>query len=211
MAPSLRCTQVSLSDPEVDSVKQFVERMLHKQNQLGSRDFVRNDLSMKRIGHNFVGKLGEVAAAKLLGGHVDFRVWTTGTRGIDQFEPDITSGMRSNRYHVKCCHTNHTVHKRSGVVPGPKASWTADAKDPLTSKPFPHDILVFMFASEDTPHQVLALGWVYAKEVTHLWRPCRSDHMRHKCALYYTDAQDVMRPMEDMVFGEQNRERSSSL
>jgi hypothetical protein len=181
--------QVVLNDNDFAVINGFCQAIQQKQNKYGSRDFHNNDTGIRRFGNNFIGKIGEYAATKIVGGEIDLNVWNTGSRGIEQFEADIINTEEhpivpkfvNNKLHVKTCNDKHIINMR----PGFKASWTADRNDPLVTKPQKDDIVIFMFAGSSG--KTYALGWAYATQIQRLWKNCVSEHMKHKVAVYFTD------------------------
>lgn len=180
---------VSLSRGDHAQVKSFCEKICVKQSTPYSRDFKNNDQGPRRHGNNLVGKYGEVGAAKIIGGEVDFKVWSTGSRGHDQFETDIMApthrSFKGYNVHVKTCHAKYGIRKGDRLFPDSSASWTIDASDPVFRDPSPRDIIVLMFATDDG--RVWGLGWVKASLLYHMWRPCKSVFLSHKRAVYYAD------------------------
>lgn len=137
---------------------------------------MRGDVK-NRFNQNLIGKLGELGAAKLIGGKIDMRIWETGSRGADQFEGDVVGARglyRDYNIHVKTCH----LRLRN------MASWTVDANDPLM-KGYENDIIILMMADEEG--RVKGVGRVMARDVASLWKRCVSNHMQHKRAIYAED------------------------
>jgi hypothetical protein len=182
---NLRCRRIFLTKDDILAVENFCQQIQDKQNKQGSRDVRRNDVGDHRILNGMIGKLGEVGASKLFGGTVDFRVWDTGRRGLDQFEPDLQNPKSPYRFHVKTCHIKHTVREENNTYPLPTASWTVDQSDPVMTRPHKDDILVLMFASNKG--SVHSLGWLKATEMKELWKPCVTATLSHKRALYIGD------------------------
>lgn len=173
-------------------VHNYTKRIMDKESKTGSRDQLRGD-TVGRIDNNLVGKYGEVGAAAVLGGHIKFDVWKTGSRGI-AFDPDVVcnSGrFASCNVHVKTCHLKHGKMSGMYVYPCDTASWTVDVGDPIYVDPSSNDIVVFMFA--DQYGKVYALGWVYAYQLFYMWRACVSKHMLHKRAVYWPDIQHIVK------------------
>lgn len=192
--------RVSLDSAEYAEILEFCKKIQEKQNKVGSRDFHNNDTGSNRLYNGMVGKVGECAATKLVGGIIDLNVWDTGTRGIDQFEADIIgtddkpllAPFDGMNIHVKTCALKHAKMDVDGeIVPEQSASWTIDIKDPLMKNPSDKDILVLMFA-EEFKGKAFALGWVKAKDVVTWWRRCLSAHMGHKRAIYYPDIKQLI-------------------
>jgi hypothetical protein len=182
---NLLCRRIFLTKEDFLTVETFCQKIQDKQSQQGSRDIQRNDVGHYRILNGMIGKLGEVGASKLFGGTVDFRVWDTGRRGLDQFEPDLQNPKSPYRFHVKTCHIKHTVREGTNTYPLLTASWTIDQSDPVLHCPKKDDILVLMFASNKG--SVHSLGYVKAIEVKDLWKPCVTATLSHKRALYIGD------------------------
>ena len=181
----LACRRIFLTKEELTNVETFCQRIQDKQNKDGSRDNRRNDTGEFRIMNGMIGKLGEVGASKLFGGAVDFRVWGTGVRGLDQFEPDLAKTQSPYRFHVKTCHIKHTERRGNAFYPLPTASWTVDVSDPVMRNPQKSDILVLMFASNGG--SVSYLGYVYAVDMKGFWKPCLAETLSHKRAIYIPD------------------------
>lgn len=179
------CRRVNVSRDDINKVQSFCQAIQQKQDRYGSRDRSRGDTGRHRFLNGFIGKIGEVGAAKIFGGKVDFRVWATGQRGIDQFEPDIETTSTSYNLHVKTCHMKHTMRSQRGVVPTETASWTIDVSDPLMKNPSDHDRIILMFASDHG--DVHYLGWIDAKAALPFWKPCLSPTLSHKRAIYIHD------------------------
>lgn len=179
------CLKVNLNKKDIRDVLKFSDEMNIKQKRNGSRDKIRNDIGRNRIMNGIVGKLGEVGAAKLFGGSVDFRVWETGSRGSEQFEPDLNNTTSKYSFHVKTCNLKYTIRKGCNVTPLRSASWTMDKSDPLINRSTEYDIIILMFAS--TEGLVGCLGYCKAVDLRRLWRPCISRKMLHKKAVYYPD------------------------
>lgn len=181
----IACRRIVLGRDEMNRVESFCKKIQHKQSLKGSRDMQRNDVGKHRIINGLIGKLGEVGAAKCFGGVVDFRVWKTGARGLDQFEPDLALNEGAHRFHVKTCHMKHTQRTPKGVFPKTTASWTIDENDPMMTHPDKQDIIILMFASDEG--SVCYLGWVHATHMQGFWRPCLSQALSHKRAVYIRD------------------------
>jgi hypothetical protein len=187
------CSQVLLSEQDVWRVKDYSYRIRIKQSERWSRDSRRGDNGPRRQTQCELGKLGEVGASRVIGGVVDFRVWRTGCRGKDQFEPDIVHHpwMQGCRIHVKTCNAFHGNLFDGRLYPTGYASWTVDVNDPLLTHPRSDDIIILMMGRPDDA-VVYAIGWVYASQVTSLWENCVSAHMSHKKALYWHSVKDVL-------------------
>lgn len=184
---------IAISHSEYNQVLRYSRALQQKQACRNSRDQQRQDLGPFRFHQYVVGKLGEVGAAKLVKGTVDFDIWPSG-RGADQFEPDIQSpqaGFEGFQLHVKTCNLQHGRLIGNTFKPSATSSWTIDVNDPVFKAPTRKDILMLMFASESGA--VYSLGWVYAAQAHPLWRPCRSPHMQHKRALYLADVQNILK------------------
>lgn len=185
---------ISINSSELATVTGFCEAIQRKQSKPGSRDEHNNDKGQRRFGNNFIGKIGEYAATKIVGGVIDMRVWNTGSRGADQFEADIMESevnpiitpFKGYKLHVKTCNSKHIFKGQ----PGNTASWTADRHDPLVVSPKRDDIIIFMFA--DNSGICHAVGWVYAQEVQRYWKACVSEHMKHKVAMYFKDMKHLI-------------------
>jgi hypothetical protein len=184
---------INISHTDYQKVLKYSREILVKQQQKNSRDQQRNDTGNYRFQQCVVGKLGEVGAAKLVKGTVDFNVWTSG-RGASQFEPDIQNpqaGFQDFQIHVKTCNLQHGRQVGRKFLPSPSSSWTIDINDPVYRRPSPTDILMLMFASDSGI--VYVYGWVYAAQVQALWRACRSPHMAHKRALYLSEVTPLVK------------------
>lgn len=179
------CRRINVTRDDITRVQNFCQAIQQKQDRYGSRDRSRGDTGKHRFLNGFVGKIGEVGAAKIFGGTVDFRVWATGQRGLDQFEPDIASSSSTYNLHVKTCHMKHTKRSPRGVVPTATASWTIDVSDPLMKNPADRDRIILMFASDYGDVQYL--GWIDAKQALPFWKPCLSSTLSHKRAIYMND------------------------
>jgi hypothetical protein len=182
-------TRIEITPEEYAKVEEFCTQIAAKQAGRNSRDAMRGDTGAARITQGVIGKLGEVAVAKLIGGDVDFRVWQTGSRGLDQFEPDISNPTHKlfagKHVHVKTCNAKYT---RS-------PSWTIDVADPVRTHPTLEDILVFALAGESSL-TVDIVGWTPASNIVSLWKPCISSSMSHKRAVYTPDISGHLRPIE---------------
>jgi hypothetical protein len=180
---------VWVSHCEMVEVKGFCDKIMAKQAKPGSRDYINKDMGKNRITNNMIGKFGEVGAAKVTKGVVDFKVWSSGSRGKDQFEPDITGAMdhmfKGFNIHVKTCNAKHGSMRAGRLYPDVSASWTVDVNDPVFRRPCNNDIIVLMFASDKG--RVFVLGWIKATVAMRLWRPCKSVFMSHKKAIYFSD------------------------
>lgn len=179
--------RVWITPDEYAKVEAFCSQIAAKQASRNSRDRIRGDTGPARLTQGIIGKLGEVAVANIAGGTVDFRVWETGTRGLDQFEPDILDPTQppfvGNRVHVKTCNAKYA---RS-------PSWTIDVADPVRTRPDPADVLVFALAGETLSVDIE--GWIPASELVTLWKPCISASMSHKRAVYTADIARLLRPI----------------
>lgn len=174
---------VSLTDAEMRKVYDFVGKMRDKQEKRGSRDFLNNDTGGLRLGDNIIGKVGEFSATKVVGGDVDWRIWETGSRGADQFEPDITGHLYGNKkFHVKTCHSKHPLSR---------TSWTIDRKDPIIETPGSEDWFMLMVANDEG--QSAFIGFVKADSAKPYWKNCISSHMAHKRAIYYDDIKGLIK------------------
>lgn len=192
---SIFAYRVQVSDKDYARVASYSRAINQKQAQKNSRDQQRGDVGNARFTHCMIGKLGEVGAAKLTGGQVDFEIWQSGSRGRDQFEPDITKAhdfFKDLKLHVKTCNFNNATVFSNKLVPSSRNSWTVDVADPIYSRPGSKDVIVLMFA--DDRGRVYGLGWVWAAYVQNLWKPCFSAHMRHKRAIYFSDIQSILHP-----------------
>lgn len=188
-------TSISITKTELAKVDAFCRQIQIKQSHRGSRDLKHHDTGKGRLLNNLVGKLGEVGAAKVVGGEVDFHIWATGAKGRDHFDPDIinptTSYFRGKDIHVKTCHSKYGTINKDKIYPSARSSWTVDARDPILVQPSNRDILVLMFADEQG--NVFSYAWVEAEKVQPFWRPCMSAFMAHKRALYLQDIKDMLR------------------
>ena len=193
MKPTFAC-RVTISDRDYARVASYSHAIHQKQALKNSRDQQRGDTGSARFTHCLIGKLGEVGAAKLTGGEVDFSIWQSGSRGRDQFEPDITfpkeAFFKDLKLHVKTCNFNNTSVYNNKLIPSGRSSWTVDIADPIYSRPGSKDVIVLMFA--DDRGRVYGLGWVWAAYVQRLWKPCFAAHMKHKRAIYYSDIQSML-------------------
>lgn len=185
---------IELLPEEVARVHEFVGQLATKQAQRGSRDRYHRDTGEHRFGQNVIGKLGEVAATHVVGGDVDFTVWVAGSRGIDQFEPDIVTTKTRPKHrrfahfvvHVKTTHLKY-------INDPTRISWTIDRTDPLLDGGDGSEIIVLMFAEESG--RAAAFGWVFACDVAELWKP--TINLPHKLAIYYLDLLDVVQRFEN--------------
>jgi len=182
-----RSMEVQLSKEELAQVIDFAQKIRQKQSKPGSRDHVNDDMTDKRLENEIVGKVGEYAVAKLIGGTIDLRIWESGTRGISQFEPDISDATRPDfvgqAIHVKTCNWKY--------LNAPQRSWTVDKNDPIIQKPKPTDIIFLAFASANG--RSLIHGHVLATRALPYWKPCVSTFMAHKRAIYYNDIKALIR------------------
>lgn len=187
---------VYLNDDEMNVIRNFCYKITEKENQRGSRDRRRNDTGPDRALHGLTGKIGEYAATRVYGGVVDFTVWETGTRGLDQFEPDIIDDptspiiqeMAGKRLHVKTCSAKYLAPDTTTIRPARTASWTIDRQDPLVTSPSDDDVFVLAFAS--TLSRAYVYGHVPATAVKPFWKPCIA--LRHKVAIYYPDIRHLI-------------------
>jgi len=177
--------EVQLTPEELEQVITFAKQIRQKQSKEGSRDTRNEDFGDKRLENEIIGKVGEVAVANYVKGQVDFRVWPTGTRGYSQFEPDISNATKEEfkgfHIHVKTCHWKY--------IRGNK-SWTVDKNDPIILRPKPTDLIFLVFALPEGKARID--GYVRATDVQGLWKPCFSEFMRHKLAIYYEDIQRLI-------------------
>lgn len=182
-------TRVPVWRKDVERVHSFTQAIQIKQNRSGSRDQIRGDVGQHRINNCLIGKFGEVGAANVVGGSVDFEVWGTGRRGADQFEPDIRQPkqqqLMGKHVHVKTCGLKHGMVKTDKFYPSNSSSWTVDVNDPVFRQPSSQDVIVLMFANERG--DVYSFGWVAAMDVVRMWKPCFSRNMAHKRAIYVGD------------------------
>ena len=179
--------EVQLSKEELDQVIEFARKIRQKQSKPGSRDHMNEDLTDKRLENEIIGKVGEYAVAKLVGGTIDLRIWESGTRGYSQFEPDISDATHTDfvgkSIHVKTCHLKY--------IRSSQRSWTVDQNDPIIQKPKPTDIIFLAFAS--ATGQSLIHGHVLASQVQPYWKSCVSTFMAHKRAIYFNDIKALIR------------------
>ena len=179
--------EVQLSKEELDQVIEFARKIRQKQSKPGSRDHMNEDLTDRRLENEIIGKVGEYAVAKLVGGTIDLRIWESGTRGYSQFEPDISDATHTDfvgkSIHVKTCHLKY--------IRSSQRSWTVDQNDPIIQKPKPTDIIFLAFAS--ATGQSLIHGHVLASHVQPYWKACVSTFMAHKRAIYYNDIKALIR------------------
>lgn len=180
--------RVVVSAEEHRKVVDFCTAIAAKQAGRNSRDRMRGDVGSARFTQGVIGKLGEVAVASLTGGTVDFSVWSTGSRGLDQFEPDIPNPtvqpFGGKRIHVKTCNAKYA---RS-------PSWTVDVSDPIRTTPTAEDVLVLALANESP--NVDIVGWLPATDALPHWKECYSPHMAHKRAIYMGDVRPLIRNLE---------------
>lgn len=191
-------TSVSMTKMDLAKVDAYCRQIQVKQSRPGSRDHKHRDTGKDqndRYWNNFVGKLGELGAAKATGGTVDFAVWPTGFQGRDHFDPDVVAPSKDifhgKHLHVKTCHTRWSTIHHGKIFPSARASWTVDARDPILVQPTNRDLLVLMFADEEG--QVFSYGWVEATRIQSFWKPCASKFMSHKRALYLHDIKDLVK------------------
>ena len=166
-------------------IKKFVRDLEQKYTSDNLRDYMHNDTGRRRRSQFIIGKIGEVAAARLIGGWIDFRIWS---RGLT-FDPDITSPthhlFKDKRVHVKTCNAKYIDKKRLSV--SSRASWTLDRGDPIWRTPTDQDVIFLMFA---TLTQSFMLGFLYARDILDKWRDCFDTRLAHKIAIYYPDIKD---------------------
>lgn len=190
-------TRVPIWRKDFEKVHSFSEAIKIKQSKMGSRDQIRGDVGQHRLANCLIGKFGEVGAANVVGGSVDFAVWGTGRRGADQFEPDISQPKQQQlvgkHVHVKTCGLKHGMVKTDKFYPSSSSSWTVDVSDPVFRQPSSRDVIVLMFANERG--DVYSFGWVAALDVMRLWKPCFSKNMAHKRAIYVGDLMGLVRKM----------------
>ena len=178
--------EVSLTTEEFNSVYNFCNEIMVKQSKRGSRDDMNKDKGTKRFENNLIGKIGEFAVSKVIGGSIDLSVWKTGTRGIEQFEPDIVGHKLDYDVHVKTTHIKYSKDLT-------RASWTADKKDPIVDRSDKKQIIVFAFAGLD--NKAIVLGYAFSNELQSYWKECVSSHMKHKVALYYKDIAPIVKKL----------------
>lgn len=194
--------RIVLNEEELTMITDFCETMKTKQLKSGSRDNIRKDNNTeRRFMNNVVGKIGEYSATKITGGKVDFSIWETGSRGKDQFEPDIfetedcqlNEPFQNKNIHVKTCAGSHQYlvkNLKGEIEPTLDASWTIDKKDPVYNDPLDNDILVLMFSYLNGEAKSYYLGYVYATDIKDMWKNCRASFIQHKKALYWKDLEN---------------------
>lgn len=171
--------EIGLTNNDITEIGIFVRKINQKEQKVGSRDHINNDAGNLRKLNQIIGKVGEVAAAKFTGGNIDFTIWDTGSRGSDQFEPDIQNP--TGNFSGKNVHVKTTSNLEWG--------WTIDRADPLIQKPDPDDVYVFMFYNGKGKPQLV--GWVEASTLVGKYKPTKK--LKHKVALYYPDIKNYLK------------------
>lgn len=177
-----KVVEIHIPSCSMTLINNFVKDLQHKYNISNMRDIIHRDTGTRRKSQFCLGKIGEVAVARVIGGWVDFSIWDRGFT----FDPDIE--MPTHHYftnmniHVKTCNAKYVDKKHLTV--SHNASWTLDKGDPIRRHPTENDIIFLMFANQS---RAFLLGFLYANQILHLWKPCVDSRMNHKMAIYYND------------------------